>query len=81
MACGVPVIATNAGGIPEVVEDGVSGYLSRVGDFVDMAEKSMKILKDNETLDLFKANALEQAQKYHIQEILPQYEAFYEKFV
>ena len=81
MACGVPVIATNAGGIPEVIEDGECGYLSVVGDFVDMADKSVKILKDEETLARFKANALKQAQKFHIQEILPKYEEFYKRFV
>ena len=81
MACGVPVIATNAGGIPEVVEDGVSGHLSRVGDFVDMAEKSMQILKSDKTLKSFKEKAFERAKSFHIQAFLPQYERFYEKFV
>lgn len=81
MACKVPVIATCAGGIPEVVEDGYCGYLSKVGDFVDMAEKSMKILKNDETLAQFKENALTQAKKFHIQEILPVYEEFYKKFI
>ena len=81
MACEVPVIATNAGGIPEVVEDGISGYLSKVGDFVDMAEGAMKILKNDETLQKFKTAALTRAKQFDLSAVLPRYEEFYRKFI
>ncbi len=77
MASGVPVISTNTGGIPEVNEHGVSGYLSNVGDVDDMAKNTLHILSDDDRLNQFKRNALEQAKKFEISKILPVYEALY----
>src|SRR5690606_1715322 len=45
MACSVPVVSSNAGGLPELNIDGISGYLSDVGDISDMAQKGIKILQ------------------------------------
>ncbi|WPO78666.1 N-acetyl-alpha-D-glucosaminyl L-malate synthase BshA [Flavobacterium sp. KACC 22761] len=81
MALGVPVISSNSGGLPEVNFDGVSGYLSNVGDVEQMAENAIKILKDDETLKEFKKNALEVAKKFDIKNILPKYEALYQKAI
>lgn len=81
MAASVPVISTNTGGIPEVNEHGVSGYLSNVGDVEDMAANAIKILKDDKTLAQFKKKALERAKDFEIQNILPQYEALYERVI
>lgn len=81
MASGVPVISSDAGGIPEVNLDGFSGYLSKVGDIHDMAANAMKILKDDETLNRFKEQAFEHSKKFALSEILPQYEKLYEKVV
>lgn len=81
MACQVPVISTNAGGIPELNKQGFSGYLSDVGDINDMAEKAISILKEDHTLDLFKANALVQARKFDVDQISPLYEKYYEKIL
>ncbi len=81
MACGVPVISSNSGGLPEVNFEGVSGYLSNVGDIDSMAKNALKILKDETVLAQFKLNALEVAQKFDIQNILPIYEALYQKAI
>ncbi|MWB93234.1 N-acetyl-alpha-D-glucosaminyl L-malate synthase BshA [Flavobacterium sp. GA093] len=81
MACGVPVISSNSGGLPEVNFDGFSGYLSNVGNVEEMAENAIKILKDDTVLNQFKANALEVASKFDIKNILPKYEALYERAI
>lgn len=77
MAWSVPVISSNSGGLPEVNFDGVSGYLSAVGDIDNMAENALKILKDDETLEQFRANALNVAKQFDIKNILPLYENLY----
>lgn len=77
MASGVPVISSNTGGLPEVNEHGVTGFLSNVGDVDDMANNAMKILKDEETLKSFKVRAREKAKQFAIQSILPKYENLY----
>jgi N-acetyl-alpha-D-glucosaminyl L-malate synthase BshA len=81
MSCGVPVISSNSGGLPEVNFDGYSGYLSDVGNVEEMAANAIKILKDDATLNVFKANALEVAKKFDIKNILPKYEALYQKAI
>jgi N-acetyl-alpha-D-glucosaminyl L-malate synthase BshA len=81
MACGVPVISSNAGGLPEVNKDGFSGYLSEVGDVDGMAKNAMKILKDEAVLSEFKKNALITAQQFDIKKILPLYEDLYQRAI
>ncbi|AYN04543.1 MULTISPECIES: N-acetyl-alpha-D-glucosaminyl L-malate synthase BshA [unclassified Flavobacterium] len=81
MSCGVPVISSNSGGLPEVNFDGYSGYLSDVGNVEEMSVNALKILKDDATLNEFKANALEVAKKFDIKNILPKYEALYQKAI
>ncbi|WP_121965180.1 N-acetyl-alpha-D-glucosaminyl L-malate synthase BshA [Myroides sp. N17-2] len=77
MAMGVPVISSNTGGLPEVNEPGISGYLSDVGDVEDMVANSLKILKDHDTLCGFKQRAREVAKKFSIDKVLPLYEEIY----
>lgn len=79
MACGVPVISSNSGGLPEVNKDGYSGYMGNVGDVKDMAEKAISILSDDNKLREFKSNALKRAGEFDIQNILPLYEQLYRK--
>ncbi|MEO8535574.1 MAG: N-acetyl-alpha-D-glucosaminyl L-malate synthase BshA [Flavobacterium sp.] len=81
MSCGVPVISSNSGGLPEVNFDGFSGYLSNVGNVEEMAANALKILKDDTILNQFKANALEVARKFDIKNILPKYEALYQRAI
>lgn len=81
MACQVPVISTDAGGMPELNINGVTGYMSAVGDVEDMAINAMKILKDDVTLNQFKQNALKRAADFDINVILPKYEKYYDKVI
>lgn len=81
MAAEVPVISTNAGGLPEIIIDGYCGYMSTVGNVNEMAENACKILKDKDTLEQFKKNALAQAKKFDIKNIVPVYEALYERMI
>ena len=81
MAWSVPVISSNSGGLPEVNFEGISGYLSNVGDTDDMAENALRILKDDIILAEFKKNALSVAEKFDIENILPLYEDLYQKTI
>lgn len=80
MACEVPVISSNTGGLPELNIQGVTGFLSPVGDTEDMTRKALFVL-DRNNLPKFKLNALERAKEFDISRILPQYEAFYQKIM
>lgn len=79
MACEVPVVSSNVGGIPEVNIDGETGFLSGVGMVDKMAEGVMQILKDEDSLKQFRSAALAQAARFDIEEILPKYEAYYQQ--
>lgn len=81
MACQVPVVSSDVGGIPEVNIDGQTGFLSGVGMVDKMAEDVLKILKDDVTLERFRAAALTQAACFDIEEIIPKYEAYYQQVV
>ena len=81
MAWSVPVISSNSGGLPEVNFDGISGYLSNVGDVDSMADNAIKILSDDATLAQFRESALSVAQKFDIKNILPLYEALYQEAI
>ena len=79
MAWGVPVISSNSGGLPEVNFEGVSGYLSDVGNTEEMAQNAIKILKDDAILAKFKENALSVAKQFDIKNIVPLYEDLYKE--
>lgn len=81
MACKVPVVSSNTGGIPELNQQGYSGFLSDVGDVDDMAKHAVYILEDAERLEHFKENALRRAEEFKIEKILPRYEAYYESVI
>jgi L-malate glycosyltransferase len=81
MAAEVPVISTNAGGLPEININGNTGFMSNIGDVNDMCKNALEILKDKETHDRFKANALAQAKKFDIGNIVPQYEKLYQRLI
>jgi len=81
MACEVPVISSDVGGLPEVNIHGKTGYLSPVGDVDDMARNALSILQDEKKLQTFRRHALAQAERFDIHNILPQYEAYYEEIV
>jgi N-acetyl-alpha-D-glucosaminyl L-malate synthase BshA len=77
MACGVPVISSNSGGLPEVNKEGYSGYLSDVGDVQKMSRDAISLLTNEKLLEQFKANALATAKLFDIQQIMPLYEQVY----
>lgn len=78
MACEVPVISSNIGGLPEVNIHGETGFLSEVGNIDEMAANAIQLLENEDILNKFRANALEQARKFDIENVLPYYERYYE---
>jgi N-acetyl-alpha-D-glucosaminyl L-malate synthase BshA len=81
-ACEVPVIATRIGGLPDVVTDGETGFLSDVGDVEKMTADTLRLLRDEELRRSFGEKGRELAvQRYSTSKIIPQYIAFYEKIV
>ena len=81
MACQVPVISTNTGGLPELNVDGVTGFMSEVGDIEAMARNAIYILSDENILQKFKQQSLSHARKFDIREILPLYENLYNRVI
>lgn len=75
----VPVISSNAGGIPEVNQQGITGFLSDVGNVDEMAKNAISILGDDALLEEFKENAVKSAERFDILNVLPLYEEVYEK--
>lgn len=81
MACKVPIITSNAGGLPELNIHGVTGYMDPMGEVDAMANHAIEILKDDHRLNWFKENALKRAKEFDLQLILPVYEHFYESML
>lgn len=81
MACQVPVISTNTGGLPEVNVNDLTGFMSDVGDIDSMAKNAVYILEDDQRLATFKKNSLEHARKFDIKNILPLYEDLYKRVI
>jgi N-acetyl-alpha-D-glucosaminyl L-malate synthase BshA len=81
MACKVPAITSNAGGLPELNIDGFCGYMSNVGDVDDMAANAIKILENDEVLNTFKENAFKRAQDFDLKKILPIYIEYYNEII
>lgn len=78
MAASTPVISSNAGGIPEVNLQGITGYLAEIGNVEAMANYTIKLLSNEELLAQMKKNAKEQALKFDLKNIIPIYEKMYE---
>jgi len=81
MAAGVPVISSNAGGLPEVNIEGETGYMADVGDVVTMSQRAIELLSDEKKLQRFKDKAAAHARLYDIETIVPRYEALYNRFL
>ncbi|MGB4774638.1 MAG: N-acetyl-alpha-D-glucosaminyl L-malate synthase BshA, partial [Daejeonella sp.] len=79
MACKVPVITSNAGGLPELNINGVTGFMDNVGDVDAMAAHAIAILGNDDELKKFKENALKRAKEFDLSLILPIYEDYYKK--
>ena len=81
MAAETAVVSTNSGGLPEVNEHGITGFLSNVGDVEDMAKNVLKIVQDDTTLLQFKENAKAHTKQFSLKNILPIYEDIYESLI
>jgi L-malate glycosyltransferase len=81
MACEVPVVSSNGGGLPEVNIHGVTGFLSDPGNVDEMAQYAIQLLQNDDMLQTFRANALQQAKRFDLDTILPDYENYYEEII
>jgi N-acetyl-alpha-D-glucosaminyl L-malate synthase BshA len=81
MAAGVPVISSNVGGLPEIIINGETGYMSDVGDIAGMSKNAIEILTDKTILQQFKTRAAAHARIFDIHNIVPKYEALYNRFL
>ncbi len=81
MACGIPCVTSNTGGLPEVNLDGVTGYVCDVGDVESMGARAISILEDQDRWNLFSKQAIAQSLEYDIEKIVPLYERYYEQVI
>ena len=79
MSCGVPVVSTDIGGLPEVNLHGVTGYLSPLDDVDAMSEGAIRLLKDPDLLAQFSRNARERATEFEQSRVVSRYEAYYKQ--
>ena len=77
MSCGGPVIATRTGGVPEVVEDGISGFLADVGDVDAMGAAGTRLLSDSDEWTRFSGGARRSAERFSADRVVTEYENFY----
>jgi glycosyltransferase involved in cell wall biosynthesis len=78
MACGVPVVASAAGGIPEVVVDGETGFLAPPGDVAAMTQRALEALRDPVRLEALRRGSVARAATFAAENVVPQYEQVYE---
>jgi N-acetyl-alpha-D-glucosaminyl L-malate synthase BshA len=79
MACGSPVVASRAGGLPEVIDDGVNGILEPVGSVEAMGRRAIELLRDPDRHAAMRAAAIAKAEQFSSDLIVPMYEAFYQE--
>lgn len=80
MAAGMIVISSNAGGLPEIMIEGKTGYMANVGDIAAMSTKAIQVLQNEQLLSEMKKTAYEQAQRFDIKNIVPLYEKLYSRY-
>ena len=78
MACGVPVVASNAGGLPELIVEGETGFLTPPGEVDAMTERALSILKDRDRAARMRRAAIERAQAFSVDKVVPTYEGLYQ---
>ncbi|HKH82189.1 MAG TPA: N-acetyl-alpha-D-glucosaminyl L-malate synthase BshA [Gemmatimonadales bacterium] len=79
MACGAPVVASRAGGLPEVIDDGVNGILEPVGSVEAMGRRAVELLRDQDRYDAMRSAAVAKAEQFSANNIVPMYESFYQE--
>ena len=77
MACGSPVVASRAGGLPEVIDDGINGILEPVGSVEAMGRRAVELLRDPERHAAMRAGAIAKAEQFSADRVVPMYEAYY----
>ena len=77
MACGSPVVASRAGGLPEVIDDGINGILEPVGSVEAMGRRAVELLRDPQRHAAMRAGALAKAEQFSADRVVPMYEAYY----
>lgn len=81
MACKVPIVSSNAGGLAEINEHGVTGFLSQVGDIESLAANTILLLQDENLRKAYSENAYKKAQQFSLEMILPLYENYYSTII
>jgi glycosyltransferase involved in cell wall biosynthesis len=81
MACGSPVVATHAGGLPEVVDDGVNGILEPVGSVEAMGRRAVELLRAPERHAAMRGAAIAKAREFSADRVVPLYESLYQEVV
>ena len=82
MACEVPVVASHVGGLPEVIDHGVTGFLHQTNDLIGMSESSVKLLTDQDLHEKVRMAGLRSVRKrFCVDEIVPRYESFYREIL
>ena len=81
MACAVPVISSRAGGLPELVIDGKTGFNAEIGDVEMMATRALELLTDDMKWKQFSDQALAYAQTFDRERVVPVYESYYEEIL
>jgi N-acetyl-alpha-D-glucosaminyl L-malate synthase BshA len=82
MACGLPVISSSVGGLPELIKHSETGFIAEIGDIERMAKYTIDLLKNERKYRLFAESARKRAvELFDKNQIIPQYEAFYEKIL
>ncbi len=82
MSCGVPCVTSDAGGLPEIMREGVTGYVVPAGQLDEMAERVIRILTEPGLLDRLRKSAREFAfDNFHVSKILPQYLNLYQQLI
>jgi N-acetyl-alpha-D-glucosaminyl L-malate synthase BshA len=79
MACGAPVVASRAGGLPEVIDDGVNGILEPVGSVEAMGRRAVELLRDQDRYEAMRSAAIAKAEQFSANNIVPMYESFYQE--
>src|SRR5215211_419431 len=79
MACGAPVVASRAGGLPEVIDDGITGVLEPVGSVEAMGRRAVELLRDQDRYDAMRSAAIAKAEQFSANNIVPMYESFYQE--
>ena len=81
MACGVPVVATRAGGLPDLIQDDITGILEPPGSVEAMARRATDLLRDNDRVAAMRRAAVARAAEFSNDRVVPQYEALYRKIL